>query len=97
MLPKELATNKTGVAEETDEMALAGKYPPRKTPLLYVGSVRRNDYFIHVDITEDVVKSVARKLSGSLGPGGMDLESLQVWLLNLRRIAKDFVLVLILF
>ena len=30
----------------------------------------------------DVVKSVTKKLSGSSGPGGMDLEALQGWILK---------------
>ena len=34
---------------------------------------------IHVDITQDVVKLVAQKLSGSSGPGGTDLEDLYRW------------------
>ena len=38
--------------------------------------------FIPVDITEDVVKLVKQKLSGSAGPGGTDLEALQEWLLK---------------
>ena len=39
-------------------------------------------FFIHVDIAEEVVKSVAQKLSGSAGPSGTDLEALQGWLLK---------------
>ena len=39
--------------------------------------------FIPMDITEDVVESVARKLSGSAVASGMDLEELQGWLLKL--------------
>ena len=39
--------------------------------------------FIPVDITEYVVKSVARKLLVSLGPGYTDLEALQGWFLKL--------------
>ena len=38
--------------------------------------------FIPVDITEEAVESVARKLSGSSGPGGTDYEALQGWLLK---------------
>ena len=37
---------------------------------------------IHVDITQDVVKLVAQKLSGSSGPGGTDLEDLYRWFLK---------------
>ena len=58
------------------------KYDQEKTTLFYVGGVQGNAYFIPVDITEDVVKSVARKLSGSTGTGGTDLEALQGWLLK---------------
>ena len=42
-----------------------------KTPIL-----------IPVGIMEDVVKSVARKLSRSSGPRGTDLEDLQGWILK---------------
>ena len=38
---------------------------------------------ISVDITEDAVKPVAHKLSGSSGPGGMESEYLQGWILKL--------------
>ena len=38
--------------------------------------------FIPVDIREEPVESVARKLSGSSGPGGMDSEALQGSLLK---------------
>ena len=40
--------------------------------------------FIPVNIPEEVVKSVAQKLSGSTGNGGMDSEALQGWLLTLE-------------
>ena len=39
--------------------------------------------FIPIDITEDVVESVARKLSGSAVASGMDIEALQGWLVKL--------------
>ena len=38
--------------------------------------------FIPVDIMKDVVELVMRNCSGSAGPGGMDLEYLQGWLLK---------------
>ena len=38
--------------------------------------------FIPVDITEEAVKLLARKLLGSSGPLGTDLEALQGWLLK---------------
>ena len=38
--------------------------------------------FVDLDITADVVEKVAKKLSGSAGPGGVDSSSLQSWLLN---------------
>ena len=41
-------------------------------------------------ITEDVVKLVARKLSGSLVPGVMDSEDLQGWLLKIGDERKCF-------
>ena len=44
--------------------------------------------FIQVYITKDVVNSVEWKLSGSVGPGGMDLEDLQGWLLKYRDDSK---------
>ena len=50
--------------------------------------------FIQVYITKDVVKSVECKRAGSAGPGGMDLEALQGWLLKYGYDIKNFVLVL---
>ena len=38
--------------------------------------------FIPVNITEESVELVARKLSGSFRPGGTDSEALQGWLLK---------------
>ena len=45
---------------------------------------------IPVDIAKDVVKNFARTLSGSLGPGGMDLEAIQEWLLKFWEDRKKF-------
>ena len=44
--------------------------------------MRQHLFFIPVDITEDVVESVARKVSGISGPSGTDSEALQGWLLK---------------
>jgi hypothetical protein len=38
--------------------------------------------FVDLDITEDVVEQVARRLSGSAGPGGSDAQAIQHWLLR---------------
>ena len=38
--------------------------------------------FIPVNITEEAVESVAQKLLGGSGPGGMDSEALQGWLMK---------------
>ena len=42
-----------------------------ETPILFL-----------VSITEEAGESVARKILGSSGPGGMDSEALQGWLLK---------------
>ena len=42
--------------------------------------------FIPVNITEEAVESVARKLLESFGPGSMDSEAIQGWLL---KVGKD--------
>ena len=42
-------------------------------------------------IAEDVIETVMWKLLGSDGPGGMDLEALQGWLLNFKYHSKTFV------
>ena len=44
--------------------------------------------FIPMDITEDVVKLVVRKLSWISGPGGTDPETLQGWLLKFEEDSK---------
>ena len=43
---------------------------------------------------EEVVESVMQKHSGSVGPSGMDLEALQVWLLKLGDHSQKMRLVL---
>ena len=41
-----------------------------------------------MDITEDAVESIGRKLSGSAGPGGTYSEALQGWLLKFGDYSK---------
>ena len=51
---------------------LAGKYPADTKPhCSTLEAYEEKNVFIPVDITEDVVKSVAWKRFGSAGPGGM--------------------------
>ena len=82
LLPNETASNKTGGTEETIAAVLeeisSKKTPPRSTPEVY----DETPIFITVDIMEDVVELVARKLSRSLGTSRMDSEALQSWVLK---------------
>ena len=57
-------------------------YSREKTLFLYVGSLHVNIFFIYMDIMNKLVESVALRLSGSAGPGGMDSEVLKGWLLK---------------
>ena len=50
--------------------------------------------FILVDIMEDLVNLVARKILGISGTSGTDLEYLQGWLLKVGKEIKNFLLVL---
>jgi hypothetical protein len=38
--------------------------------------------FVDLDITEEIVEQVARQLSGGTGPGGLDAQAIQQWLLR---------------
>ena len=71
-----------GVMEETVATVLAKISAQKTSPLLYAGVVQQNTFFIPVDISEYVVKSVVQKLSGSSGPVSTDSEALQEWLLK---------------
>ena len=74
-----------GVMEETDETVLTEKHhPPRSTFEVY----NKTLIFIPVDITDDVVESVARKCLGSPVPGGTDSEALHGWLLKFGEDSK---------
>ena len=52
---------------------LAGKRLHKRTLSCYtLETYNETTIFIPVDITEDVVELITRKLSGSSGPGGTD-------------------------
>ena len=38
--------------------------------------------FVPLDVTEDTVETISRKLTGAAGPGGIDASGLQQWLLR---------------
>ena len=67
---------------------LEGKHPDMKTPRdADIGQDVFESYpeapqAIPLDITEDVVETVASRLSGAAGPGGTDAVALQNWLLR---------------
>ena len=60
--------------------------PPPRCSTLEV--YEETTIFIPVDITENVVKLVTRKLLGGSGPGGTDSENLQGWLLQFGEYRK---------
>ena len=78
-----MAEDKTGVLNETVEFVLAGKHPHKTgSSCSMLERYKETPIFIPVDITEDAVELVTRKLLCSLGPGGTDSEVLQGWLLK---------------
>ena len=69
--PDELALDRTGIINKTVASVLAGKYPHGKiSSCSMFDTYDETPIFIILYITEDVVESVARKLSGSSGPEG---------------------------
>eukprot|EP00978_Attheya_sp_CCMP212_P038941 scaffold198092_cov45-Attheya_sp.AAC.1 len=62
---------------------LRSKHPPARIP--EVEDLEEYDTlpeFVRVDITDETVEKVVRRLSGAAGPGGTDAMSLQHWLLR---------------
>ena len=89
MLPNERTTVITGFTEKTVAEVLAGKHPAEMKPLCYMmEAYKETPVFVTIDITEDVFELVARKISGSAGPGCTDSEALQGWLLKFRDHSK---------
>ena len=83
MLPKELANNTMVITEETVDTILSKKASTRgKYHCSTLEVYNETHIFIHVDITEGVVKLVARKLLGISVPGSTYSEAIQGWLLK---------------
>ena len=69
--------------EETVAIVLKKRHPQKKLPTWYTLEVYDKIHIlVPVDITDDVVKSVAWKLLESSGPRGTDSEYLQKWILK---------------
>ena len=84
-----MPSNKTSITEETTTTFLAKKHSHGK--ILHSSTLEvynEAPIFISVDIAEDVVKLATQKLSGSLAPGGIELEALQGWLLKVGEDSK---------
>ena len=75
-LPNKCSTDSMGFTDETSAEVLAVKHlANRKLHSSTLGVYEKMPVFVPVDIAEDVVELVARKLSGSAGPGGTDSEA----------------------
>ena len=75
--PDKLSEGRTGMINETVSSVLQGKYPRKKVPsFALLETYKETLIFIPVDIMEEAVKLVRRKLSGDYGPGGTDSEAL---------------------
>ena len=76
-LPNNRATASTLFTDKTVAEVLTGKHPPeRKTHFSTLKVYEETPIFILVDIMEDVVELVARKILGILDLGGTDSEAL---------------------
>ena len=85
MLPNELAEDCTGTINEVVASILEGKHPHGKIhSCAMLETYDETRIFIPVNIMEDAVKSVARKISEALDPGGTDSEALQGWIFKTR-------------
>jgi hypothetical protein len=76
MLPKDI-DEKTG---DTVIEVLRSKHPDAKTPsLTSLSSYTTTPDYVGLDISEDAVKGIARRLSGTAGLGGTDSHALKHW------------------
>ena len=84
-----MASDITGTINETVASVLEGKHPHKKIPSCStLDTYDEIPIFIPVEITEDAVKLVARKISGSSSPVDMDSESIQEWQLKFLEYRK---------
>jgi hypothetical protein len=68
---------------------LASKHPEARTPVASsLHQYENTPDFVDVDVTEDTVEKVARRLSGSAGIGGIDSLALQHWLLRFGAVSR---------
>ena len=68
---------------KTATPVLEGKHQRKNIPsCATLETYEEMPIFIPIDITEEAVELVAHNIFGSSGPGGTDLESLQIWLLR---------------
>ena len=87
MLPKDI-DSKTG---DTVKEVLESKHPNLRVP--DISLMEKYDTLpdlVEIDITATTVERVARRLSGSAGPGGTDASNLQHWLLRFGRASAEF-------
>ena len=72
-----------GIINKTVASVLEGGNPSETIPsCATLETYEETPIFIPDDNTEEAVESVARKISGSSGPGGTDSEALQGWFLK---------------
>ena len=90
LLTQPRVTDRTGFMDKTYVQVMSGKYLPEEKPnSSTLGAYKERPVVIPVDIIENVVESVAWKPSGSTGPGCMNSEALQVWLLKVGDHSKN--------
>ena len=79
-----VSNRQTGI----NKKAPGGEKTSGPYPLLYLGGLQINTYFIPLEIIWDVAELVVRKRFGISGPGGTDPESLQECLLKFGEYSK---------
>ena len=83
MKPDELSEDRTGTINETVTSFLEEKNPSETIPsCATLETYEDTTILIPVNITEESIESVARKISGRSVPGGTDSEALQGFILE---------------